>query len=325
MTTLDLTVLGYEGPQLRAYLTAMRRGGFRPRRLIRMMLTRHPATGAVIGRGMPRTIRSWYAGRVQDYSLNYWPRRIGRHGALVESMLRALRVIRRDAAELVAEMQARRFAYERYAERVDRVPLSGLDDAALPAVLGGAPSAVVLYTGGGRVPRAVLDTPGVRLVHVHPGRLPAVRGADGVLWSMLVYGHPSMSAFTMAAGIDTGSVIAVRDYPAPVFELPPATAADDRTCYRALFSVYDPVLRADFWVREVLEAHPDLERLPAVPQDGAAGCTYHFMHPALRRRVLARLFRTDRAAGDAAPRNRRQPGYGTQVPRPAQVISLDDR
>ena len=184
------------------------------------------------------------------------------------------------------------FDYESYADRVDKVIVSGLGDPALAKALEaseGSPTAV-LFTGGGIVPPSLLDAAGVRLLHLHPGHLPNVRGADGLLWSLLLRGRPGMSCFYMAKGIDTGELIAAGDLPELAVPLSSRKRPDDEHLYQMIFSFIDPLLRAEFLVKRILETHTDLAAIPAQPQEIERGVTYHFIHPALRRVALQRLF-----------------------------------
>ena len=57
----------------------------------------------------------------------------------------------------------------------------------------------------------MFEIPGIRLIHVHTGFLPQVRGADVLLWSLLVRGRPGVSAFFMTPGLDDGDVLAARE------------------------------------------------------------------------------------------------------------------
>ena len=291
MRTVPLIVLAHEGPSVRAYLARMGRAGLRPRRIVLMVQSRHPVTKKPLGRWLPHRARLWYAEKVREQAYNHWPRWIrAKHPRLVDAMIREMQRVCHDPAGLIAEMLGE-FRYERYAANVDRVLVRDLRDGALAEVLSGLVPGTVLYTGGGIVPRTVLDIAGLRILHVHPGHLPEVRGADGLLWSTLVRGRPGMSCFYMDAGIDTGDIILARDYPPLCFDVPAEHRPDDRTLYRAIFSFCDPLLRAELLVDQVLGSPGDLDALPAVPQGPSEGDTYHFMHPALRRVVLARLFR----------------------------------
>ena len=292
MRTVPLIVLGYEGPLLRAYLGMMRRAGLRPERLVLMVQTHHPVNGTVIGRWLPAKLRMWYAEKAQERLQNYWPRRIHLlHQPLVESMARELAQVCDAPDALIKEMLGP-FSYQDYTETLERVAIKNLRDPALGEALSRIGSGAVLYTGGGILPRSILAMDGFRFLHVHPGYLPNVRGADGLLWSTLVRGRPAMSCFYMAAGIDTGEVIVAEDYPDLSFDISAQPRPDDQTLYRAMFSFYDPILRAELWVHRVLRSADGFVRLPTTPQTIADGMTYHFMHSALRHRVLTRLIRS---------------------------------
>ncbi len=289
---LPLTVLAHEGPQVRAYLGRMRQAGWKPERILLMVNSCHPATGKRVGRWLPRSLRLSYAEKIQEMTQNHWVRHLQKvHPYLVESMIRELIHISGGAASLIAEMSAR-FRYEDYAQQVERVLVEDLRDLALVEALSHPGPGAVLFTGGGILRKSLLGLPGIRFLHVHPGYLPFVRGADGLLWSMLVRGRPGASCFYMASGIDTGEIIAAEDLPPLVFDISGRPRPDDLMLYRALFCFYDPLIRAELLVTSILSETKDLCRLPAVPQETLPeeGTTYHFMHPRLRHTALARLF-----------------------------------
>ncbi len=289
MKVVPLTVLAYEGPCLRAYLAALRRAELMPKRLLLLVLVRHSLTGKSVGRWLPGPLRTWYAGKAQELALNHWPRRIkATHPRLVRAMAAGLSRIVEAPADLIEEMLGP-FPYERYAAAVDRVAVDNLRDAAIIEPLIRDGPGTVLFTGGGILPPRIIDLPGFRFLHVHPGHLPHVRGADGLLWSTLVRGRPALSCFYLANGIDTGNVLAVREYPRIRFDLSGMGRPDDQTLYRAVFSYCDPLLRADLLVKHVL-ANGDASLPDGWPQDAGCGVTYHFMHPALRAGVLRDLF-----------------------------------
>ncbi len=94
----------------------------------------------------------------------------------------------------------------------------------------------------------------------------------------------------MARDLDTGHIIAAEEYPELRFDLSGQPRPDDQALYRAIFSFYDPIMRAEFLVTRVIGEQTDLSALPAVPQDPAKGITYHFMSPEVRRASLLRVF-----------------------------------
>jgi hypothetical protein len=286
---LPLTVLLHEGPIARAYLAALRSLDLRPERILLLVYDRHPSSGKPVGRFLPRRWRRRYAEAVQERAFFHWPRflratRPGLCQAMAERVGETLEV----PSEIFDELTGRT-PLEELAGRVDRVLVSGLQDEALTRALSSSEETAVLFTGGGLLRPNLLGLPGTRFLHVHPGLLPHVRGADGLLWSMLVRGRPGASCFYMEAGLDAGEVVAAEELPVTTFPRLLAEGLDDRMLYRAVFSFYDPVLRARL-LTKVMASGEDPLRLPSHPQDLRLGLTYHFMHPALRRAALETIF-----------------------------------
>jgi SAM-dependent methyltransferase len=282
---LPLTVLAWEGPQARAYLVRMRRAGMRPRRIVRLVRDRFGPRGPVAQNPAVLAVGA----RLQDRSHNHHPYRIRRdRPELVGAVATAMATAVPDAAPIIDEMFDG-FDYGGYADRVETVGMSGYGDEAVLDALAASAGESVLFTGGGILPPAVFET-GASLVHVHTGLLPHVRGADVLLWSMLVRGRPGVSAFVMTPGLDDGDVLATREIPELRIDLPGSERPDDDLLYRAVFSFVDPLLRAELLVDGVLEPWAGERPLAGEPQDLTTGVTYHFMHPVVRTRALGRLF-----------------------------------
>jgi SAM-dependent methyltransferase len=283
--SLPLTVLAWEGPQARAYLVRMRRAGLRPDRV--MLIVRDPAAEK---RGRPAARPSRRAERAQDRSHNFHPYAIRKRSPeLVAAIGDAMAALVEDPMGFYAEMYDG-FSYADYASELVRVGANSYRDQELTLALEKSGAEHVLFTGGGIVPAAVFEIPGIRLIHVHTGFLPYVRGADVLLWSLLVRGRIGVSAFLMTPGLDDGDVLAAKELDPIKVALPAGTGNDPDTLYRALFSFIDPLIRAELLVGDVLEATGDLHSLPASPQDLSSGITYHFMHPVVRNRALGELF-----------------------------------
>jgi hypothetical protein len=132
-------------------------------------------------------------------------------------------------------------------------------------------------------------------VHVHPGRLPDIRGADGLLWSTILCGRPAASCFVMAPGLDTGHVIAIKEFPPLTFAMADSQRPDERTLYRAIFSFYDPILRASLLADIAERYRGDFRQAveEAVPQDTSRGQVFNFMHSTLQSVALKRIFPVD--------------------------------
>ena len=91
MKTLPLTVLVREGPTARAYLARLRRDGLRPATIVLMVYANRPDTQEPVAKRLPKSLRLWFAERLQEVSLNYWPRQIRKsHQSLFDSMVQSL-------------------------------------------------------------------------------------------------------------------------------------------------------------------------------------------------------------------------------------------
>jgi len=293
MTTLPLTVLVYEGPIARAYLAVLRYAGYRPERIIALPRRRKTARQKT---WLPRLLVDAHRlRRAVDQGL-HWPRWLRRYESdLYREMVEKVGAAFGLPQEVFGEaLDGPELASD--AANVECIAVESLKDRALSQRLSALPPGEILYSGGGIVPPALLNDPVRPFLHVHPGFLPHVRGADGLLWSLLVRQRLGASCFHMTAGIDLGPVLAAREFAPLTFAFPRRTTVDEAMLHRALFSFYDPYLRAKTLI-DHLRSRPAGGAWPtAVPQDPALGTTYHFMHPALRHRVLRLLFKDSHEA-----------------------------
>ena len=290
MKPLALTALVHEGPMARAYLGLLHSEGNRLERLVLMVSKRDPAHRTLVAPWLFLGLRLPLARMVQDLRMNHWPREfLRRHATLCKPWLRSMgQVFGFDAGAY--QSLTERPSYARYADFVDVVFTDGLADRALHEHLQALPSpTTLLFTGGGKVPSSLLDLPGKRFIHVHPGVLPHVRGSDGLLWSMLLRGRPGATAFYMSPGLDTGDIICATDLPA-VPPLPAGWAGlDSALAYRLLYAFVDPMLRAVLLRRVLTEAGGALHDLPTQAQRDDEGTTFHFMNERMRRFAFARM------------------------------------
>ncbi|MBL0727932.1 formyltransferase family protein [Piscinibacter sp. HJYY11] len=289
MKTLPLTVLFHEGPMARAYLGMLAAEGLRVERIVRMVGRRDPARRRPIAPWLPSGFRRGLAALVQDRQMNHWPRELRRrHRDLCEGWWRELAAAWSYPPGIFEHLVGPSGDVDR-ADSVDELFIDGLGDPVLEQHLRRLPGRnAVLFTGGGMVPASLLSIPSCRFIHVHPGHLPHVRGADGLLWSILLRGRPGATAFYMDAGLDTGDVILARDL--EVLPVPRAFAElDVLTGYRMLYAYVDPLLRAVL-LREIVRRHPTgLADLPTKAQAAGEGTTFHFMNERLRRVAFQRL------------------------------------
>lgn len=177
--------------------------------------------------------------------------------------------------------------YDSLAQRVLRLTVNSYADPRLLDAMRDCGVRTFLYCSGGRVP-ATMFHEDFRILHIHPGVVPQIRGSDGLLWSLLVRGQPGASCFYMDAGIDTGQLIATTEFENPRWS---GLQVEPEQLYHALIHCYDPHLRASLlvWVLAQFGTDRDLADLEATVQQYELGGHYYTMHPAIRSRILARL------------------------------------
>jgi hypothetical protein len=280
MRLIDLTVVADPSCSTsRAYLTYLRAHGYRPRKVLVVDFA-------------PVAPRPPLRHRVREALRNLLGRSAGSAHATPEAP--AEDTLYRECCEEMQAGQALRvdyfgaFDYAAHAESVEHCRATGYGDPRFQALLRRQPGAL-LYTCGDRVPPSLADDPTLRILHIHPGVVPFVRGSDGLLWSLAVRGRPGASCFYMNSGIDTGAVIATLEFERPRFPRL-ASLLEDREplLYRALLFSYDPHLRGQTLVQVLARnGGRDLRELPSAVQRPEEGRWWFAMHPRLRQKVFA--------------------------------------
>lgn len=277
MRVIDLTVVADRNcPTSRTYLTYLQQAGLQPRKLLLVDFLYDDADAAQL-------LRRW--GRWLGHVL--LQRRRAAAPVYDPAFKRACNILQGLVERPIDYFED--FQFGRYAAEVETFTALDFSDAALHWRLMKQPSRTFLYTNGGRVPQSFLATPGIRVLHIHPGIVPDVRGSDGLFWSLIVRGRPGVSCFFMNAGIDTGSLIARKEFDRPNLQsLAAELPQDPDVLYAALLHAYDPHLRASLLL-DVLGRNPDLKALSGQPQPEGDEPAYCWMHPRLRRWMLNRL------------------------------------
>jgi hypothetical protein len=272
MKTIPLAILAFRGgcPVTEAYLETLKDNGLRPAVIL--------AVDYVGDGARPNKLQRLLGTRLSAVILRHWRNRSARMSSEL-----ADRIQQSYPIKLKPGREPR---FKAYADRVDYLTIKDFGDPRLIAAMQSCGAEAFLYCSGGRVPTSVFDA-GFRILHIHPGVVPYVKGSDGLLWSIIARQKPGASCFYMDAGIDTGKLIATAEYPMPHW---PNLKVDPETLYSALIHCYDPHLRAALLV-EVLKGpgrDGDLANLPASSQTHDGG-HYFTMHRTIRHRALSRL------------------------------------
>lgn len=289
MKTIPLTILVHDGPIARAYMEALACNGLSPSHIISLVSSKNLATGKSVAKWLPHILKLKIAEKSHNHSMFYWPRFLRISSPKICNQLTNIigKELNFDSSFFDGLLGNKPLNF--FCENVDRVLFDTLDDKGLFNLLKKITPNTILYTGGGIVPKSLLDVKGLRFLHIHPGFLPDVRGADGLLWSYLIRKRPGASCFYMSSGLDTGDIIISRDLPRISFPIKSTERPSDQILYRLLFIYFDPAIRARILI-EALSKGDDPFALPSNPQQKAKGISYHFMHSALKKKALEQLF-----------------------------------
>ena len=284
---LPIDVLFYEGPIARAYLEMLYSLRCKPRRIIHLIAKRDLVTKKPVGSFLPFFLRNKYSATVQARKIHHWPKYLFRtHNKLcIELFDQLSEILKIEQDTLLGTINLR--PLDHYCDNIISFPTNSLKDPELLEFIKRQNTSTYLFTGGGIIPENFFGIKNTQFLHVHPGHLPDIRGADCLLWSVMLSDHPSATCFCMDAGIDTGNIINAAFL--PQIKLPAAaTNLDENMTYRLLYSFIDPWVCAVV-LRDTLRLTGYLENIVSTPQAIDAGTAFHFMHTNMRSKVIKKF------------------------------------
>lgn len=290
LVVLPITVLFWEGPIARAYLATIHSMGFEPKKIIHLVASHEIVTKRPVGKLFPETLRKKNAAIIQKQRIHYWPKKIAKYQPELKKTI-ANSIIEdyqfsQDILDNANELQPLTY----FCSNVETLLIKNLRDTLLTERLKQLPESTLLYTGGGMVPKQLLDISNIKLIHIHPGFLPRLRGADCTLWSVLMYDTTSASCFFMDDDIDIGNIILASWLPQTSFKIS-HNKYDSKTLYRSIYSFFDPWVRS-FVLRQVIKKYSgtNFYAISTTKQVKDSGTTLHFMHNKIKDVVMDKLF-----------------------------------
>jgi hypothetical protein len=180
--------------------------------------------------------------------------------------------------------------YNLYSDSVETITAWNYKDPDFQKLLLKDTTTHYLYTNGGIIPQELFDQK-IKILHVHPGIVPGVKGSDGLLWSLIERGKIGYSCFYMNAGIDTGDVIHQEEFKNNKFpNLRPLYNNYSQEVYAALLASYDPHFRARVLINVINKVSGNLSLLKAHKQEVGVGREFFSMHPLLVKKCLLNFF-----------------------------------
>ena len=118
----------------------------------------------------------------------------------------------------------------------ETLDITNLEDEKLIKYIQTEQDKTFLFTGGGILKEKLLSIKDTKFIHIHPGVVPDVKGADGIFWSYLLKNKVGYSCFYMNSGIDTGDIVQINEYKLHKFNNVDFTKFDDDKLYRVMTS-----------------------------------------------------------------------------------------
>ncbi|MDA8649726.1 hypothetical protein N9M31_06935 [Alphaproteobacteria bacterium] len=282
--TLPLDVLFYEGTIARSYLECLHFLGYEPRQIIHLIPENDLVTNKPLARFLPGLLRREYISTIQKKKIHYWPQHLFRNqrelcNAVFWNLQRDFKI---NHESLMSLVNLKPLSY--YSNNIVELYFKTLGDENIFNFLKQQDPTSYLFTGGGIIPKRTLKIKDKKFIHIHPGYLPKIRGADCLLWSNLIMGQPSASCFYMNAEIDMGNIL--NSVFLPKFVLPEAIyRMDDLSIYRLIYSFVDPWARALILGDTIVRTN-NLEKIKQKKQKANDGTTFYFMHPEIRKNAF---------------------------------------
>ncbi len=272
MQKVDLTLLvDYRiGYGALAYLRMMQRDGFVPKKIIRLAFTR-----AKMVRTLSKYLNTKTAYAIFDIYRSW-------------KMHEKAKKIRKLKSEICRNIGCDESFFDKLdlssqPYEIETLYIDSYKDERLIEYIEKEETKTFLYASGGIVPAEVLDLEGVKIIHIHPGIVPDIKGSDGFFYSMLLKGKPGYSCFYMNEGIDTGEIIYSREFDFDGIKL--SIDYDEDVLYEAILSFVDSYYRS-LTLLDIVKKHHSLSNLPAQKQDPNDGTTYFTMHKKMVASVL---------------------------------------
>ena len=188
------------------------------------------------------------------------------------------------------------FDYKKYASSINTIKVGAeiINDDALYQYIDSDNAPLYLFSGGGIVNARLLSIKNKKIIHIHPGIVPDIRGADCLFWSVLLRGKPGYSLFYMSEAIDEGYILHQEE-----FELAQNLCIDKKSykvdvdkdsisLLKTLDLHYRAITLVNF-LKKHYQGESDMKILNPIPQKQEDGRMYFFMHREIKKIAIKRL------------------------------------
>ena len=140
------------------------------------------------------------------------------------------------------------------------------------------------------VKQDIINMP-IDLIHIHPGFLPFIKGADSSLWGPFMRGKIGGSCFYVNEKIDNGEVIFRKEIDLPKFNLDYLKSKELDHIYKIWFSFVDPMLRCfilNLTISNFVKKKNSKEKFTKIQENGQY---FSFMNKDDKEVIFRKIFR----------------------------------
>jgi len=283
---LSVTFLFVDGPVARSYLYCLKSLGIEPKHLIEVVFSNDIHSQKEIGEFLPTGLRLHMCKYLNQERITHWPKKLlNLYGDALDDLYERFK---KENSILNFSSHTNKNLYYGAPQGTKlastRVLVKDINDIGLIDILNKSGNDVILFSGGGIISKESLQKIKNPILHIHPGYLPNVRGADGLIWSKLLYGKAAASGILLKPGIDTGEIVFQKQL--ENFDLDGILNKISKSHrYNFLYSFVDPLVRVDI-LSNILSL-PNFGLPNLVEQNDLAGAeTFNFVATKLRDKLL---------------------------------------
>ena len=239
----DLVILFYDNPIARAYLECMKSVNYEPLKIVHIISKNNLVTGKNIYKYFPNFLKNLILQNNHFYQMNYWPNILKRKYNKIYNLICNEITKNFKFDKSMIDNATKNINLFNYSKRVQKIYVDSLNDNNFVNKLSKYDlNNLYLFTGGGRFPINKIDRK-FKILHIHPGFLPSIKGSDGFFWSILKYGSPSVSSFFLDEELDSGKIIS-REIMKKLNFPTQFDGLSIKNKYRFIYSFIDPWIRA---------------------------------------------------------------------------------
>tara|TARA_B100000989_G_scaffold297164_1_gene282140 strand:- start:300 stop:1130 length:831 start_codon:yes stop_codon:yes gene_type:complete len=274
----------HDGPISRAYLGFLFENGFLFKKIYLLIYKRDLITKKEIFPNTPIFFKKKISKYIQKNQLNFW---IYKLRILYPRIVREIEDKLSDSLLINKKIFSHLYYTKnlsKYSSHINEIFVDKISD--IKSFLSQTSDETFLFSSGGILTKKCFENRN-KIIHIHPGFLPFIKGADGLLWSLMLKNTAGVSAFYMNAKLDAGDIILRENIKLPklsknILDL------DTKNIYRIIYSYIDPMVRVYCFQKLILQSEENINNLKSIKQNHS-GTTYTFMTDEQKNKVFKKL------------------------------------